>query len=484
MSFASAEEDRKMATAMQSNPLVTIQGTEPEKHFVPSRFNARTIADDGTLILYNSYLGTYSCFPEAMRDDVLAKLKKPGFTGRLEGLTKYLYERGYLVPKSADELQRMRHLYGQIQYRQDTLELILLSSEQCNFRCVYCYETFPRETMEPWVRQGVIKLMEKRATQLKKLHLSWFGGEPLLGYEAIQEISEAATAITEKHGIHLTGEMTTNGYLLTPDRFEDLMRWRVNSYQISVDGAAAQHDSHRILRGGGGTYNVIMENLRAMQKTAHNFVVVIRVNFDPETRKQMAEFMDELSAFKGDPRFILRFYPVGKWGGPQDNTLNTCGENQEDEREHLLDMAEQGGFTVETRKEMLRGARNGSSVCYAARPYNYIVGADGRLMKCTIALTNADYNVVGTIGRDGNLLVEIDKLTKWTAPYFEDDSTCRKCFYLPVCQGCTCPLEIIVSNHRPCPPDKSRIQKTLRAVWRSHKNTAYQYSLKSQQLVK
>jgi uncharacterized protein len=414
----------------------------------------------------------------------LSCLKKRGFSSKLEGMTKYLFDRGYIVRRGADELNRMRHLYGQIQYRQDTLELILLSSEECNFRCVYCYETFPRETMEPWVREAVIKLVEKRSAYVKRLHLSWFGGEPLLGYEAIQDIGPAVTALAEKHGMRFTSDMTTNGYLLTPDRFEELMRWKVKSYQISVDGAAAQHDAHRILKGGGGTYEVIMANLKAMQKTSHKFLVAVRVNFDPETRKQMDEFMNEIETFRGDPRFVLRFYPIGKWGGPQDNTLNVCGDNQEEEREYLLDLAEKEGFTVETRKEILRGSRTGASVCYAARPYNFIVGADGRLMKCTIALTNADYNVVGSIGKDGQLGVDIDKLTRWTAPYFEDDATCKKCFYLPVCQGCTCPLEIIVANHRPCPPDKSRIQKTLLAVWKSHAATANKFNLKRQELAK
>ena len=36
-------------------------------------------------------------------------------------------------------------------------------------------------------------------------------------------------------------------------------------------------------------------------------------------------------------------------------------------------------------------------VCYAARPYNFIVGASGKLMKCTIALDTQDANVLGRI---------------------------------------------------------------------------------------
>jgi hypothetical protein len=44
---------------------------------------------------------------------------------RLTGLTGYLYERGFLVMRKADELDRVRLLYGSRHYRKDELELIL-----------------------------------------------------------------------------------------------------------------------------------------------------------------------------------------------------------------------------------------------------------------------------------------------------------------------------------------------------------------------
>ena len=60
------------------------------------------------------------------------------------------------------------------------LHLILLPTEACNFRCVYCYESFRLKRMEPWVVEGIKRLLSRRAPDLRALSISWFGGEPPL----------------------------------------------------------------------------------------------------------------------------------------------------------------------------------------------------------------------------------------------------------------------------------------------------------------
>src|ERR1044071_7965793 len=60
------------------------------------------------------------------------------------------------------------------------LQLILLPTEQCNFRCMYCYEDFSGGRMSPGVSEGVKRLIDRRLDGLRSLTVSWFGGEPLL----------------------------------------------------------------------------------------------------------------------------------------------------------------------------------------------------------------------------------------------------------------------------------------------------------------
>ena len=86
--------------------------------------------------------------------------------------------------------------------RADRLQLILLPTEQCNFRCTYCYEDFAIGRMTPEVVSGVKNLIDRRADGLSHLQLSWFGGEPTLDDmpgltpRTYSWLDEALTAIT------------------------------------------------------------------------------------------------------------------------------------------------------------------------------------------------------------------------------------------------------------------------------------------------
>jgi uncharacterized protein len=459
-----------------ATPLVQIEGTVPIIDLVPSQFNARSIADDGTLVLYNSMLGSISGFPASARSQVEERLHKKGFRGRNEGITKYLYERGFLVPRGTDELQRVRMLYGTQQYRQDRQELILLASEECNFRCIYCYETFPRGTMEPWVRSAIAKMIETRAPRLREMDVSWFGGEPLLGYEAIEDLGPRFIEIAEKHGINFSSRITSNAYLLTPDKFENLLKWKVHNYQITLDGMQEDHDKHRILKGGGSTFETIFANLKEMKKFRQPFNVTLRINFDKENLPRIPDFVDLVKEnFSSDERFVLRFYPIGKWGGANDDKLDVCGFQGEEVRQQLELQAIRKGVPTESKLPYMQPQMN-LGVCYASRPYNLLIGADGKIMKCTIVLDTKEYNIIGHMTPEGLANIDIDKLAKWVAPYFEDDTTCRKCFYLPVCQGMSCTLHRIEEGMRPCPPEKVTVRNTLKTIWAAKKEAAHRVS--------
>lgn len=83
----------------------------------------------------------------------------------------------------------------------DWLELILLSSENCNSRCRKRYESSPQGTMDPWVREAIVGLVEARAPRLDRLSVSHLGGESPLSSEAVYEIASAAVRIAETPGI-------------------------------------------------------------------------------------------------------------------------------------------------------------------------------------------------------------------------------------------------------------------------------------------
>ncbi|MDI1483412.1 radical SAM protein [Polyangium sp. y55x31] len=428
--------------------------------WVPSRFNVHATTEDGRLILWNTLSTAISVFKPEQVPHVLTLLKAPGFESRREGLAGYLVERGFLVRKGMDEYRKFLLAFGQQHYRTDRLELFVLSSEDCNFRCTYCYEDFARGTMRPGVRNGIKRLVEKRIEELLTLDIRWFGGEPLYGWEAVEDLGPFLSDIAEKHGVAYRSHMTTNAYLLTPEVAEKLLAWRVNAFQITLDGVAATHDCSRPTRDGQGSFATIFQNLEALSQRRDEFSVTLRVNFDKNNHPHLEELFELVEkTFHGDPRFTLDFHAVGRWGGPNDPELEVCGDDERDTVQRALKaMAHRHGLKFSTLKDV---NFLGGQVCYAARPFNLIIGASGKVMKCTVVLDKDENNVVGRLHEDGRLELDDDRMALWTEPAFQRDSQCQKCAVLPSCQGISCPLPRITDDARPCVPTRTHSKSEL-----------------------
>jgi len=402
-----------------------------------------------------------SVFRADQKSSIVKLLSKRPFQAKKEGIVRYLVDRGFLVREGTDEFRRVQYAFGQEHYRTDALELILLASEDCNFRCTYCYEAFARGTMQPEVRASIKKLVESRLPLIRRLYVSWFGGEPLYGFPAIAELAPFFVQVSKQHELTFGSHMTTNGYLLSPAVADKLLAWQIRDYQITIDGTPEDHDRHRPARDGGKTFETIFSNLRSLGQRRDDFAVTIRINFDQENHPRLESFLDQVeSVFRDDPRFSISFHAIGRWGGPNDASLAVCGHEEVTRVKALLKQAaRQRGLNISGTLSEVQGP--GSQVCYAARPHNFIIGAAGQVMKCTIALDKEDYNVVGYLRNDGQLELDQDKMALWTEPAFESDEMCRKCVILPTCQGVHCPKIRLEENRRPCPGTRLNAKEEL-----------------------
>ena len=421
------------------------------RRYVGSRFNSIEHQNDGKVIVWNSVTGRINSFGSRRGAEVMEILQGDPVDLEQSRLIAYLVRRGLLVPQELDEYEEFRTHAVASHNRTDTFGLILLASEECNLRCVYCYETFPRGVMRPPVRKGVKELLSRRTPTVDSFSIAWFGGEPLLGFAAIEDIAPHAKALADEHGCSLDSHITTNGYLLSQDKAEKLLNWGVSRFQVTLDGPAELHDNHRPLANGGSTFDTIRQNLRGLQQIDKQYSVTIRVNFDRETARRLDGFLQDLAHdFSSDPRFSVSFHAVGQWGGPNDDELDVFkAKPGHIQRLRLLETATAAG--VQISGSLAQACGFGEGVCYAARPYSFVVGANGALMKCTVALDKDPRNVVGKLSENGDLILDQSTLSRWTEAAFESDSTCQQCSLLGCCQGMSCPLVRFGSEHqRPC----------------------------------
>lgn len=465
--LSTARSDGKVALKLMTESPLDEGGGKPDQeevaqlqHWGPSRYNVHATTEDGRLILWNSLSCAISMFNAEQVPYILTLLSAAGFESRQEGLPGYLIERGYLVRRGADEYRKFLLKFGQQHYRNDKMELFVLSSEDCNFRCTYCYEDFERGTMLPEVRQGIKRLVEARIKHLRVLNIRWFGGEPLYGWAAVAELGPFFSEIAAKHEVSYVSHMTTNGYLLTPEVVDQLLSWRINAFQITLDGVAGDHDCSRPTRDGQGSFATIFENITALARRTDDFSVLLRVNFDQKNHARFGEFVDLLEKhLRGDQRFRLSPHAVGRWGGANDAELAVCGGDERDQvMRELKAAAFQRGLQVST----LRNVNYvGGQVCYAARPYSLIIGASGKVMKCTVVLDKDENNVIGRLSENGDLILNDDRMAMWTEPSFEHDQQCQKCAVLPSCQGISCPLPRITSGERHCVSTRTQSKEEL-----------------------
>lgn len=436
-----------------------------------SRFNALSKTYNNELILYNSYTGAIGVVPEDETATVKQLLRQGVIEESLvtqQPILQDLIDNGFFIPEEVDEFVEASRLHKEYYHNNRVAQLILFPTEECNFRCVYCYESFLRGKMSPDVVQGIKRWVDKKVEEIDMMVISWFGGEPTEALDVIYDLSKYIIRKCAENGVKYRSGMTTNGYNLRPEVFYRLVEeCKITNFQITIDGDQSHHDKKRIGKNGESTYSTIMNNLAHAKDTNLSFSVNIRNNFDHENAKDVKFFLQDLAeTLNHDPRFGLTFHPVGKWGGPNDDDFLVCGHKDAAILQYeLYDQASQLGHR---HSELVTTSLNpGGSVCYAAKPWSIAIGADGTLYKCTVALYD-ERNQVGKILPNGQMEINQDRFNLWIESNESIDSGCQKCFFRPSCQGAACPLARLNTGKSPCPTSKQYIKRTLKvAVGRS-----------------
>jgi uncharacterized protein len=357
-------------------------------------------------------------------------------------LRAQMVEAGFLIPAGCDEVQSLRLRYNLFRLDPRNIYLTIVPTMACNFACPYCYQQDHLSgKMTAETEKGVTNFVRRLVDQSTQyVTVTWYGGEPLLGLPMIRRLSRSFLNLCQEYGVQYIASVVTNGYLLTGEVAKELSELGVVAAQVTVDGPKGIHDSRRMLKGGGGTFDRIMGNLLQ----AHKYIAItMRVNVDA----QNLDSMEELSVY-------LRST------GLADN-MRVCHERVEAtpryEEPCFRTRQEFGARAVQLHHPIVAESVSANpqmsphdDYCVADKLYGFVINYDGNVYKCWADLDSLEEMHNMRLGHvDGALDAVL--FTRWLSMAPWDDPECLACKMLPVCLG-GCPKTYIFHQRKYCVP--------------------------------
>lgn len=342
-----------------------------------------------------------------------------------------MYKNGLLVDYNLDEISEMIDKEKDSKF-ENCLRLILLPTEQCNFRCVYCYERFRREKMTAKTQAAIVKYIEDNIHKYNGLILNWFGGEPTEAMDVIENLSVKLIDVCKKNKKAYNAGITTNGYNLTYEIFKKLKKLHVTEYQVTIDGLASIHNAQRVMANGAPTFDVIINNLLAIKNNCKSSAItfVLRTNFSKNMLNNVDEFCKFLDKyFSNDKRFKYFWQMVGDYGYVKTEEVRNIFGQSKDYKWLIENYTER---FVNDYTQALYGPDGG--VCYALKRNQLLIDAAGEIRKCTCDL-ESEMNHFGTIGVNFDGAKHEDWLNSRA---ISRDSQCYFCKKRPLCHNRPC----------------------------------------------
>lgn len=357
-------------------------------------------------------------------------------------------EDGFLVPANRDEFKEVTNIYRQI-LEDNVLELTIIVTDGCNFKCGYCYQE-ERDFIyiDGNTLNSVLKYIEKEGHKYRLVRINWFGGEPMLAFDRIIDFMERCMVICKKCKVGLVSGMTTNGYLLTSDKMNTLIKHKVFLFQITLDGSRNTHNRLRPHRYNDDSYEVIINNLKTICKHVKQYYeIVVRINLTKSIANDLSSFMEEIEFLKNNQKISMNCQKMGNYGG---NSVKLLLTEMIDNDDFIFvhDSLVREGFRVSQQPV----AKAGAGLCSACKPNSFYIDQKGNVLKCSLAIYDnrmSTTNRIGFIDSEGNMVID-DKLEKLWVVRDIPDRGCQTCKFYPICFNHYCPFRRLNTSKKIC----------------------------------
>ena len=327
------------------------------------------------------------------------------------------------------------------------LELAL--SEACNLACRYCYcgtcrEEVPNQgIMAESVARQAINWLFAVSGKSKDVHMTFFGGEPLMNKPVLKFAVAYSQKLASLHGKKVTYSMTTNGTLLDDEIITIIKKYNFG-LMVSLDGPKGLHNRQCPTRGGEGSYDLAVAGIKKLMARRRRVTVRCTMAHPAPNMMELVHFFEDF----GFTRIVL--------GRVYNPVYPSCCDLQKEDFDELerqmkaevvpwmLEELKAGrtpkyfpfSGVVEKEKDEDPSEPISPFRCGACRGTT-TVGADGTMYPCH-RFVGMEKWIVGSIENGP----DIDRCKDFWRKYRElVKEHCFSCWAYPLCHG-PCPWEV------------------------------------------
>lgn len=334
----------------------------------------------------------------------------------------------YLVPEDYDEHQQVvniRTILRKLEESQRSKSInkyTILPTTACNARCYYCFEQGVKITkMTEREADDVVKFITLHSDINEVIHITWFGGEPTVAADRIDQISLGL----RENNVRFYSDMTSNGYLFDEQmvhRAKSL--WNLEYIQICFDGLEAKHNE---------TKNYSNANDNPFERTLRNVGLLLdqgirvgmRMNFDLSNYQDFEGLINEaIKRFGNNPALSIYAFPViGEYKNREGRIIHGSNDWFISRISEMNSISREKGTYHE--RHILPHLEY--HCCDAENKRAITITPDGSLVRCCQCIGKEQS--VGTIWEGIRDNSEIYK--SWNQ--YADYPKCKECAYYPYC---------------------------------------------------
>lgn len=346
-----------------------------------------------------------------------------------------LIEEGYLVNSNTDEVEE---LIGEINNRilndYFNLDLTLLITEKCNFKCIYCYQNPGAIDLDIENADKILKFVKDAILRYgyKELNINYFGGEPLLNEKILLYLDEGFKTISEGMDILYNSYVTTNGSLITPELCKKV---NFDNIQITIEGMQEVHNNMR--KSTNNKFNDIINSIDRIIEYCDK--ITFRINLCEQNKRDLIPLINFLTYRYDDYVNKISFH------------IDQMIKYSDNAPFDMLSFEEYSRLYMEAIKQIAKNGKNTLLPVSSPYPCPFLVG---------ISLSiNPNLNLSYCTGSDSQIEKTFSFETLDRREIYEVETKCKKCKVLPICLGgCNVKKDM---NYIECIPEKLVLEDML-----------------------